>query len=340
MKRCCTPSVGAGAEGPATAATHRATEAWPARSGAPVPGQQSSGQQSSGQQVPDSPAPGLATLINIAAGVYRVGSDRAEGFPADHEGPAREVVVDAFRIAATPVTNAAFREFVRATGYITEAEQAGAAFVFYLQVDAERRRSLRPVSRELPWWLSVDGACWQRPAGPGSSMVDRLDHPVVQISWHDAMAYCDWSGTRLPTEVEWEVAARGGLVDARYPWGDELMPDGQARCNIWQGEFPARPAPGWQPGTTPVDRFAPNGYGLHDMAGNAWEWCADAFSPEDGAAAAAGRSVDARRVQRGGSFLCHESYCNRYRVAARGSNTPGSSSSNCGFRVAATGQSG
>ena len=277
------------------------------------------------------PAPGLPPLIAIAGGTYRIGSDSDEGFAADREGPSRLVAVEAFRIAERPVSNAGFREFVRATGYITEAEQVGASFVFYLQVAAERRRGLRPVSRALPWWLSVDGACWQRPAGPGSGVHDRLDHPVVHVSWHDAMAYCSWSGTRLPTEVEWEVAARGGLEGARYPWGDSLMPDGQVRCNIWQGEFPTGPAPGWQPGTVPVDRFAPNGHGLYDMAGNAWEWCADWFSAEMGYAA----RPDARRVQRGGSFLCHESYCNRYRVAARGSNTPGSSSSNSGFRVAA-----
>jgi formylglycine-generating enzyme required for sulfatase activity len=277
--------------------------------------------------------------ITLPGGAFTMGSDSAEGFAEDGEGPARRVELSAFAIAATAVTNAQFRDFVRATGYVSEAEQAGESFVFYLQVDAERRAAIRRVSRELPWWLPVEGACWQRPAGPRSTILDRLDHPVVHIAWNDAAAYCAWAGVRLPTEAEWEYAARGGLEGRRYAWGDELEPGGARRCNIFQGEFPARPAEGWTPGTVPVTAFAPNGFGLYNTAGNAWEWCADWASPGYHRTTAARDPLQerptGRRSLRGGSFLCHASYCNRYRVAARGSNTPASSASNLGFRVAA-----
>jgi formylglycine-generating enzyme required for sulfatase activity len=288
------------------------------------------------------PAGALAThqdLVLLPGGVFQMGSDDLDGFAEDGEGPARMVELSPFAIAPTAVTNAQFRAFVRATSYITEAEEVGFSFVFYLQVDPQVRRGIRQVSRELPWWLPVEGACWQRPAGPGSSIHDRLRHPVVHVSWNDAAAYCAWAGLRLPTEAEWEFAARGGLAGRRYPWGDAFEPDGQRHCNTWQGGFPSEPAPGWQPGTVAADVFPANGWGLHNMAGNAWEWCADWFSPDYHRETAARDPLQARptgrRAMRGGSFLCHASYCNRYRVAARGANTPGSSTSNCGFRVAA-----
>jgi formylglycine-generating enzyme required for sulfatase activity len=251
-----------------------------------------------------------------------MGDAFGEGYPGDHEGPVRDVHVQPFRIGATAVTNAQFNEFVRATGHVTQSEQAGSSFVFYLQAPKDVRDSARSYPQGMPWWIDVQGACWQRPQGPGSSIHGRMDHPVVHVSWHDAQAYCDWSGTRLPSEAEWEFAARGGLERKRYAWGDDMP--AEPPCNIWRGEFPNRPAPGWSPDSMPVRAFAPNGWGLFEMSGNVWEWCADEFAAGSG-----------RRAMRGGSFLCHDSYCNRYRVAARGSNTPASSASNIGFRVAA-----
>lgn len=273
-----------------------------------------------------------------------MGTDDRDGYPEDGEGPARPVSVAPFELAATTVTNEQFREFVRATQHVTTAEQAGRSFVFAGQLDEPARRAARQVPRGLPWWLDVEHACWQRPEGPGSGIVGRLDHPVVHVSWFDAQAYCRWAGVRLPTEAEWEFAARGGLTGCRYPWGDEFdedddRPSGTGpRCNVWRGRFPSEPRAPWRPGTLPAHALAPNGWGLHHMVGNVWQWCADWFSPryhlDTASQGPLHDRVSGRRSMRGGSFLCHRSYCNRYRVAARSSNSPGSSSSNCGFRVA------
>lgn len=283
---------------------------------------------------------GTHGLLALPGGEFLMGADDREGFPADGEGPARRVTLSPFRIAAAAVTNAQFNDFVRATGYITQAEEAGSSFVFYLQVPTALRGAIRQVPSGLPWWLDVADACWQRPEGPGSHIRDRLDHPVVHVSWHDAQAYCTWAGGRLPTEAQWEFAARGGLAGRRFPWGDELSAD--PPCNIWRGAFPNQPASGWQPGTVPVHSFAPNGRGLYNAAGNVWEWCEDWFSPDYHRSTREADPLQSqetgRRSSRGGSFLCHDSYCNRYRVAARGSNTPGSSASNQGFRMAAYGE--
>jgi sulfatase modifying factor 1 len=279
---------------------------------------------------------GGSALVALPGGAFRMGSDGAEGYAQDGEGPSREVRLSPFSIAATTVTNAQFAAFVRATAYVTEAEAAGRSFVFWLQVDETRRATLRRIPDGLPWWLDVPDACWQRPQGPGSTVDHRGDHPVVHVSWHDAMAYCAWAGVRLPTEAEWEYAARGGLTGARYPWGDEFGAEGDGLCNTWRGEFPSRPRT--PPGTLPVTSHAPNGHGLYNMAGNVWEWCADWFSPRYHAETSSDNPRDERvsgqRSMRGGSFLCHASYCNRYRVAGRHANTPSSSASHCGFRVA------
>ena len=289
--------------------------------------------------IPGGCAPALHGMVALPGGEFTMGTDSGEGFAADGEGPARRVTLRPFRIGRNAVTNREFGDFVRATRYATEAERLGESFVFYLQVPEASRASVRRVSPQLPWWLPVADACWQRPEGPSSHVQDRQDHPVVHVSWHDARAYCEWAGARLPTEAEWEFAARGGLDGCRYPWGDALAPAGERRCNIWRGEFPGAPAMDWSPGTVAVDAFAPNGYGLHNAAGNVWEWCEDWFSPsyhrDTPSIDPLQREPTGQRSMRGGSFLCHDSYCNRYRVAARASTTPASATNNCGFRIAA-----
>ena len=250
-----------------------------------------------------------------------MGTDDVEGFPADREGPVREVAVAAFAIDTGAVTNERFATFVAQTGWVTDAERFGWSFVFAGFLPDPVVASA-PRAAGTPWWCGISGATWSSPLGPGSDLDGLADHPVVHVSHDDALAFCRWAGRRLPTEAEWEYAARGGLDQARFPWGDELTPGGEHRCNIWQGTFPSHDsAEDGFAGTAPVNAFAPNGFGLHNVAGNVWEWTADWF---DGYRAA--------RAIRGGSYLCHHTYCNRYRVAARSSNTPDSSTGNTGFR--------
>ena len=277
------------------------------------------------------------SLLEIPAQEFLMGSCDPDGFPDDGEGPPRLVTLDAFYISATVVTNRQFADFVRDTRYVTDAERAGASFVFQSQILAGVDAAALPSPRGLPWWRVVEGASWQRPEGPGSHVHERPDHPVVHVSWFDAQAYCEWAGLHLPSEAQWECAARGGLTGKRYPWGDELLQDGHLPCNIWQGTFPDRPADGWEPGPQTARSFQPNGYGLYNMAGNVWEWCADAFTRDYHLVTDTNNPVffqeTGLRSLRGGSFLCDASYCNRYRVAARNNATPDSTASNCGFRV-------
>ncbi|MGW9053228.1 formylglycine-generating enzyme family protein [[Kitasatospora] papulosa] len=287
---------------------------------------------------PTPPASGGAVedgMVLLPGGVFLMGTEDPEGFRADGEGPVREVRVSPFRIDAHAVSNRRFAEFVAATGHVTEAERFGWSYVFAGFLPAALRRGAgRPEG--TPWWCGVEGARWDAPEGPRSGIEDRGDHPVVHVSWNDARAYSRWAGARLPTEAEWEYAARGGLEQERYPWGDELTPGGEHRCNIWQGRFPTRnTAEDGYAGTAPADAYQPNGFGLYNMAGNVWEWCQDWWSTTH----PAGRRSDPRgpgsgdtKVMRGGSYLCHRSYCNRYRVAARTRNTPDSTTGNLGFR--------
>ncbi len=274
---------------------------------------------------------------SLIGGSFLMGSDDRR-FPDDGEGPVREVTLTSFAIACHAVSNLQFGDFVRATGYTTDAERYGWSFVFEGLLSDEARRAGGHRAAETPWWVATPHAWWAQPEGAHSTILERLDHPVVHVSWNDARAYCQWSGTRLPSEAEWEMAARGGLKQAIFPWGDELTPRGAHRCNIWQGNFPDRnTADDGFAGTAPVHAFEANGYGLFNVSGNVWEWCADTFSPRYHEITAADNPLhDApapHRSLRGGSFLCHDSYCNRYRVAARSSNTADSSASNIGFRV-------
>uniref|UniRef100_A0A8C1X403 Sulfatase modifying factor 1 n=1 Tax=Cyprinus carpio TaxID=7962 RepID=A0A8C1X403_CYPCA len=252
-------------------------------------------------------------LVLLQGGWFMMGTDDP-GIPQDGEGPQRRVRLDPFYIEEHEVTNQQFQHFTNQTGYITEVAAA-------------------------PWWSPVKGADWRHPEGPDSTIEHRMNHPVLHVSWSDAQAYCHWAERRLPTEAEWELACRGGLQDRLYPWGNKLMPRGQHYANLWQGDFPNHnTAEDGYANTSPVMSFPANGFGLYDMVGNAWEWTADwwnvhhttedKYNPK-------GPETGTDRVKKGGSYMCHKSYCYRYRCAARSQNTPDSSASNLGFRCTA-----
>jgi formylglycine-generating enzyme len=267
---------------------------------------------------PPAPPEGMAL---IPGGTFVMGADDS---PFRYERPAHPVTLRPFYLDAFEVTNRQFAAFVKDTGYVTAAEKWGWSGVF------------DPKSGE---WSAVDGAQWRHPEGPGSSIDGKDDYPVVQVCWDDAQAYCRWAGKRLPTEAEWELAARGGLEGKQYAWGDELRPGGKLLANYWQGPFPSKDrAEDGYAGIAPVGRFPANGYGLHDMAGNVWEWVEDRFSDTYYARSPKndprGPGSGGERVIRGGSFLCAENFCTGYRAAARNKNTPDSATNHMGFRCA------
>jgi formylglycine-generating enzyme required for sulfatase activity len=312
-------------------------------------------------------------MVWIPGGTFRMGADNAQA-SAD-EYPKHTVTVSGFWMDRTEVTNAEFAAFVRATGYVTTAERKPDWNELKKQLPPGTPKpdasELVPASlvfappdhpvdlnEYAQWWEWKKGANWRHPHGPGSSIIGKDNYPVVQVSWYDAVAYCKWAHKRLPTEAEWEFAARGGLVDKVYPWGDEGVGSvagamggaGKARGNFWEGHFPDKntDADGYYY-SAPVGSYAPNGYGLVDMAGNVWEWCEDYYKDsyyKD--VAAAGPAVDPKgpgtsydpdepyakkRVIRGGSFLCNESYCTGYRVSRRMKSTEDSGMEHVGFRA-------
>jgi formylglycine-generating enzyme len=299
-----------------------------------------------------------AGMVWIPGGRFIMGSDRH--YP--EEAPAHPVTVDGFWMDETPVTNRRFMAFVEATGHVTMAEKAPDPKDYPVALPEMLRAGsllfVRPKSVSGPdisqWWTFKFGANWRRPLGGLSDLRGKLDHPVVHVAWSDAKAYADWAGLDLPTEAEWEFAARGGLADAEFAWGDDLAPDGRIMANTWQGVFPTQSTkPKGQERTTPVRSFPPNGYGVSDMIGNVWEWTSDYWSthhPEPAAKACcipknprngnAEASYDpnlpeiriARRVLKGGSHLCAPNYCRRYRPAARHAEPEDTSTSHVGFR--------
>lgn len=308
------------------------------------PGRRASAQASSTQPIIAGAPPGEddGDLVLIPAGDFRYGCDRREGHPSDAEGPSHLVTVAAFKMDRHAVSNARFARFAAATAYVTDAERIGWSFVFagLLPDDFEDTAGVAGA----PWWRQVFGASWKTPEGPHSSLDGRENLPVVHVSHNDAVAFCAWAGKRLPYEAEWEKAARGGVEGQRFWWGDDEIPAGGPCANVWQGSFPDRNdmTDGYY-GLAPADAFRPNGYGLHGMAGNAWEWCADWFLPRrfpSGAdrmraiAMPRGPATGDLRAMRGGSYLCHPSYCWRYRNAARSASAPDSTTGHIGFRCA------
>jgi formylglycine-generating enzyme len=320
----------------------------PAESTPRAEGSSSSDALASDVQGPPSPAPD--GMVWVPGGTFWMGADDASMTDAK---PVREVKVSGFWMDRTEVTNRQFAKFVKATGYLTVAERKPDPQDF---PDAPPEKLVPgsivftpPAGRvslddPLVWWRYVPGANWRHPEGPGSTIEGKDDHPVVQICWYDAAAYANWAGKRLPTEAEWEYAARGKRARARYVWGDERLPGGKWQANIWEGRFPEQNTvdDGFAR-TSPVGSFPSNGFGLSDMAGNVWEWCSDWYRPsyestpgENPAGPASSFDPDEvnvpKRVQRGGSFLCSDLYCTRYLPGARGKGAPDSAANHIGFR--------
>ncbi|GBG25515.1 Sulfatase-modifying factor 2 [Hondaea fermentalgiana] len=290
-------------------------------------------------------------MVFIPAGEFTMGTDDPQ-IPGDAEGPARRVRLSEFELDEMEVSNRQFAEFVLDTKYVTEAESFGWSFCFLGTLSEKLREEITVQVQEVPWWAPVNGANWLHPDGPDSDVVlqDKLDYPVTHVTHNDARAYCEWAGKRLPREAEFERAAKGDLEGVLFPWGAEMTPNGTHRANLWQGHFPENNTGEdgyvW---ASPVDSFgAQNKFGLKNIIGNVWEWVADAWNTRhhltapgggmltDFQVEIAGRIDDpaVERVKKGGSYMCHISYCYRYRVDARSHNTADSSSQNLGFRCA------
>ncbi|XP_075550962.1 formylglycine-generating enzyme isoform X1 [Dermacentor variabilis] len=277
-------------------------------------------------------------MVFVRGGEFEMGTDKPI-FVADGENPARPVRVNDFYIDVHEVSNAEFERFVKATGHRTEAETFGDSFVLDSAISEETKKGITQAVAAAPWWLPVKGADWRHPEGPDSHIHDRMDHPVVHVSWNDAVAFCKWSGKRLLTEAEWEYACRTGLKNRLFPWGNNWAPKGETRANIWEGKFPVtNTAEDGYPGTAPVTAFPATKFGLKNIIGNVWEWTADWWTtrhtsePQDNPKGPPG---GADKVKKGGSFMCHKTYCYRYRCAARSQNTPDTSAYNVGIRCGA-----
>ena len=308
---------------------------------------------------PDGPAPN--GMVWIPAGEFQMGSDNS----GPDEYPQHKVKLDGFWMDTKEVTNRQFKEFVDATGYVTDAEKppvisgvkpGSAKATAQILPEYNKPGSIcarkdfkesdfNPASGAYSWWDYVIGANWKHPEGTESTIDDRMDHPVVHVSWTDAMAYCKWAGKALPTEAQWEYAARGGLESKTYPWGNQRNPDGKWLNNIWQGKFPVQNTKDDGFATTaPVGSFPANKFGLHEMSGNVWEWCSDYYRPDYYRQSPKRNpkgpldSLDPqepdiiKRVQRGGSFMCSDSYCVAYRMSARGKGDVSSGAFHTGFR--------
>jgi sulfatase modifying factor 1 len=274
-------------------------------------------------------------MVKLAGGTFGYGSQDSQAYPSDGETGVRDVSLQPFLIDVHAVTNEQFTAFIEATRYRTDAERLGWSYVFHALVPVQDRAAVRERLASMPWWMVVAGASWRHPSGPSSRIGRLMDHPVVHVSWNDATAYASWAGKRLPTEAEWEYAARGG-VRTRFPWGDELLVEGRHQCNTFQGTFPDQDSgeDGWC-GTCPATHFQANGYGLYNVCGNVWEWCFDAWRVDRsglGDRDPVDQSDHDRRVIRGGSYLCNKSYCSRYRLSARTFNTASTSLGHTGFR--------
>ena len=283
---------------------------------------------------PDAP---VNELLFIPGGIFTMGMEKPI-LPQDGEGPPREVEITGFYMDKYEVSNEEYARFVHETGYLTEAEGFGNSFVVEYFISKEVSDEITQAVANAPWWLPVEGASWKHPEGKDSDIKERMNHPVVHVSWKDGLTFCKWAGKRLPTEAEWEYAARGGLQNRLFPWGNNPTPRGEHWMNIWQGEFPTNNTldDGYA-GTAPVDEYQPNKYGLYNMAGNVWEWVSDWWTIRHSSEPQKdpqGPASGTEKVKKGGSYMCHREYCYRYRCASRSQNTPDSSASNLGFRCA------